>query len=56
MENDLKKLNLNRAERRKVQNEIAKSTGKNKEDIDAQDVLKYYSEQRKKQKRKLFKK
>lgn len=49
--NDLKDLKLNRAERRKMERDISKETGKSKDDITVTDVIASISSKRKKNNR-----
>jgi hypothetical protein len=48
LKNDMK---LNRADRRRVEKRVSKETGKSKDDIDVQDVIRSFSEKRKKSNR-----
>lgn len=47
LKKELKDVKLNRADRRRVEKRVAKETGKLKDDIDVQDVIKSFSEKRK---------
>ena len=48
LKNDMK---LNRADRRRVEKRVSKETGKSKDDIDVQDVIRSFSEARNKNNR-----